>query len=200
MRLARSIAAICSILGLICGFVAVIFSLMPALLANGGDEMMACSIRLAITGGVVTVVGLGAACFCSNKRFWLIANLGFPVIFFAADHVKPIDRWGKEEIEISVDNATSEEFRNVEIVSGGTDLCTVGCLSKGQEGRITGLFKEGQKLTVVLESQDGKTDRLEVPIVARNVRLPIIRLTIRETELRRRPSNGGARFTIVAGK
>lgn len=200
MRLAKSIAAICSILGLICGFVAAIFSLMPALLANGGDEMMACSIRLVITGSVVTVTGLGAACFCSNKRFWLIANLVFPVIFFTADHIEPIDRWGKEEIEISVDNATSEELRNVEIVSGGTDLCTVGCLSKGQEGRITGLFKEGQELTVVLESQDGKTDRLEVPMVARNVRLPIIRLTIRETELGRRPSNGGARFTIVAEK
>ena len=161
---------------------------------------MAWWIHLVIMGGVVTVIGFVAACFCGNRWLWLALNLGFPIICFAADHIKPIEQWGKKWIQISVNNATSEDVRNVEIVSEATDLSLVGSLGKGQEGTIMCLVKVGQRLSVVLEVKGGKAYRVEIPMFEWNERLPQIRLTIRDAQIGQRVSEGGSLFTVVVEK
>ena len=186
--------------GLICGLLAVVFSLKPALLATGGDEMMAFGIRLFVMGGAVTIIGFIAAWFCGNRWLWSALNLGFPIIFITADHIKPIDLWGKEEVRICVDNATSENIHNVGIVFNATDLSTIGWLRKGQEGTIMCFLRKGQRLTVVVESEGGKTYKLDVPIFEWNERSHWMKLTIRDAQIGQRVSEGGSLFTVVVEK
>ena len=61
-------------------------------------------------------------------------------------------------------------------------------------------LRKGQRLTVVVESEGGKTYKLDVPIFEWNERSHWMKLTIRDAQIGQRVSEGGSLFTVVVEK